>query len=113
MSANKRIRRAAPRTARDLVVETPPVPMRAHDLKKAVHRLEVEIATAAIGRRNPGYDLPPLFSRPKSRSPQKLTYVQARRRRTRWMMQAAMFLTTTCLLAGAAAALYRFWQGAH
>ena len=107
MPSNKRIRRKPARSTRELVAETAPAPKRAADLRKAVHRLEVEIATAGrlasesrggSSTRQLGYA-----------SQQRLTHAQARQRRARWMMQAAMFLTSTCLLAGAGAWLYRFW----
>ena len=116
MSANKRIRKSPDRTARALVAETKSAPRRADDLKKEVHRLEVEIATAgrvASERRHGGS-----FSASSARAKgygvqQRLTYSQARKRRARWVMQVAMFLTSTCLLAGAGAWLYRFWQEMH
>jgi hypothetical protein len=115
MPANKRIRKS-PRTAKSLVAETKPAPLKADDLKRAVHRLEVEIVSArrlADGEtsharssstpvRGRGYGVQ-----------QRLTHAQARRRRARWMMQAGMFLTSTCLLAGAGAWLYRFWQSVN
>jgi hypothetical protein len=116
MPANKRIRKSSARTTKDLVAQTKPVPMRADELKKAMHRLEVEIVAAghaASERRHGG-----AFSQSSARAKgcgvqQRLTYAQARERRSRFALQAAMFLTSTCLVAGAGAWLYRFWQSVH
>lgn len=117
MSANKRIRKPQSRTARSLVAETPTAPLRTGDLKKAVHRLEVEIAAAgriASERRKRGLGSAPVSGSARGYAvQQRLTYAQARKRRTRWLMQAAMFLTSTSLVAGAGAWLYRLWQEMH
>lgn len=117
MPANKRIRKSSSRSAKELVAETKPVPMRPDELKRAMHRLEVEIVAAGrdvSARRQRGGT----FSQPSARAKgygvqQRLTYAQARERRSRFALQAAMFLTSTCLLAGAVAWLYRFWQSVH
>ena len=117
MPSNKRIRKSPARTTKALVAETKPVPMRADDLKKAMHRLEVEIVAAgrdASERRHRDGSFSPSSTHAKGYGvQQRLTYAQARERRSRWVMQAAMFLTSTCLLAGAGAWLYRFWQSVH
>lgn len=117
MPANKRIRKSPARTSKALVAETRPGPLRADDLKKAVHRLEVEIVSAghaASKQRHRGASVPLSSSRAKGYGvQQRLTHAQARKRRARWLMQTAMFLTSTCLVAGAGAWLYRFWQEVH
>ena len=108
MPSNKRIRKS-PRTAKSLAATTKPAPLKADDLKRAVHRLEVEIVSARrLGHEELWHD-----SSPARGARQRLTHAQARRRRARWMMQVATFLTSTCLLAGAGAWLYRFWQNVH
>src|SRR4051812_1716292 len=116
MSANKRIRKS-PRTAKSLVAETRTAPLKHDDLRKAVHRLEVEIVSARrLADGHHGRDPGPSQVMKGSRSygvQQRLTHAQARRRRARWMMQVGMFLTSTCLLAGAGAWLYRFWQSVN
>src|SRR5438552_728178 len=113
MPSNKRIRRPRSRTARELVAET--APANAADLKRQVHRLEVEIAAtgrlALESRRNaPGIWIPPASGAKSAVSRQSLTFAQMRKRRARRLMQTGMFVTSTCLLGGAAAWLYRFWQ---
>lgn len=115
MPANKRIKKSPARSAKALIGET--APRRAFELKKEVHRLEVEIATAAHHaaeyRRQPGG----FSSRPAQARgygvQQRLTHSQTRKHQTRWAMQVAMFLTSTCLLAGAGAWLFRFWQSVN
>lgn len=115
MPANKRIRRSSARTTKDLVAETKP--MKVDDLKKAMHRLEVEIVAAgrAASERRQREGASSLTSgRSKGYGvQQRLTYAQERERRSRFALHAAMFLTTTCLVAGAGAWLYRLWQGVH
>lgn len=117
MPSNKRIRKSSARSTKDLVAQTKPVPLRADQLRKAMHRLEVEIVAAGRDvseRRQRGGT----SSQSSARSggygvQQRLTYAQARERRSRFALQAAMFLTSTCLVAGAGAWLYRFWQSVH
>lgn len=118
MPANKRIKRPRVRTARELVVESQP--RSAADLKREVHRLEVEIAAShrlgAEHQLRHRDTLPPSDHLRRGRSyavQQRLTYGQSRLRRARLAMQAAMFLVSASLLAGAAAWLYRFWQEIH
>ena len=111
MSANKRIRKSPARNAKDLIGET--APRRALDLKKEVHRLEVEIAAAAnfaADHRQHRGAYSPKSAQARGYGVQpRLIRSQARKHQARWVMQVAMFLTSTCLLAGAGAWLYRFW----
>jgi hypothetical protein len=117
MPANKRIRKSPARTTKALVAETTAAPLRASDLKKAVHRLEVEIASAgriASEHRHRGTSALSSPARAKGYGvQQRLTHAQTRKRRARWLMQTAMFLTSTCLVAGAGAWLFRLWQEMH
>src|SRR5690349_17356436 len=104
MPSNKLLKKSRSRTVQDLVSESKPAPPSAADLRKQVHRLEVEIAAtsrlAAQRRMRDGEVLPPpepmRHSRKSYAVQQRLTHAQARRRRTRRLMQAAMFLVSTC-----------------
>ncbi len=111
MSANKRIKKSSSRSAKDLIGET--APRRVLDLKQQVHRLEVEIATAAHyaaahKQHRGGFSSKSAHTKGYGVQ-QRFTHSQARKHQARWVMQVAMFLTSTCLLAGAGAWLYRLW----
>ncbi len=64
---------------------------RARQLKRSVHRLNVELAADRF------------------RHERKMTYAQAAASRRQFMVQAAEFLITAVLFVGACAWLYQWW----
>ena len=117
MAGNKRIRRSSARTAKALAQETPILNPR--DLKKQVHRLEVEIAAtprmSLEHLKKFGDMLPPPDSmrrRTPIASAARLTHAQALKRRQQLWLGFAQFLVSSVLLAGAAAWVYKLWQQA-
>ncbi len=117
MAGNKRIRRTSDRTAKSLAKETPI--LSTSDLRKKLHRLEVDIAAAPrrmeeYRQKNSGM-LPPPESRRGSpiASAARLTYAQSLKRRQQLWLGFAQFIVSAVLLAGAAAWIFKLWQKTH
>lgn len=118
MPGNKRVRRTNDRSARSLAQETPV--LSASDLKRKVHRLEVDIAAAPRmleeHRRKYSNMLPPPDTMHRGKplmSAARLTHAQALQRRQQLWLGFAQFIVSAVLLAGAAAWVYKLWLKSH
>lgn len=118
MAGNKRIRRTSDRSAKSLAKEAPI--LSASDLKRKVHRLEVDIAAAPRmfeeQRQKFRHTMPPPDSMRRGTpiaSAARLTHAQALKRRQQLWLGFAQFVVSAVLLAGAAAWIYKLWMRTH
>lgn len=99
-ATNKRMRKSAPKTPMLPLPEDSPqdveaLQKRARQIKRSMHRLNVEMAADRLGY-------------PVGR-PKKMRYAQAAEKRRKFLVQTSEFVITAVLFVGACAWLYQWW----